>query len=342
MALVFCDGFDSYAATADMAKKWGTNNGWVYNATAGRSGGGAMQATSVVTIFTPLTIISSTQQSVFGWWMKVSAIPAATTPIAWPVDVNGSPPASSNNQLQVITGSGLLRVSLNGGTFLNGNVNVCDGLWHWIEWNTECRTGGLATQILYVDSLIQFSTGGVNTSIMTQGGFEFSGLAGCTLTIDDFIAYNDFAGGGPVVSSFPLNPRNITTFRPDADNTQAFSRSAGAANYSLVNEQTQDGDTTYVECGTSGDQDLYEYAAYSTNPANITSIMLNNVVDNPNAGTINFQAACKSGATTTLGTSIVAPSSYFTKQQQYPVDPNTAAAWTGANLASAKFGIKVA
>lgn len=341
MALLFCDGFDSYSSTADLLKKWGGNNGWTYNATAGRNGGGAVQVTSAVILSTPFAITPALSEQAYGFWLKVSALPGAAATILYPLNSG----AGAGAQLRLQT-TGFLGTANSAGTVLQGGfTQVADNKWHWIEWHIESAGGTNSTATdLYVDTLLQFSV--VNSSagnVLITDHFQLGGVAGVTTTIDDIIFWNNLSPAPLYPTNFPLGPREITTLRPDADNTQTFARSAGAANYSLVNEQTQDGDTTYVESGTSGDQDLYEYGSFATNPANITSVMLNNVLQNPNAGTINFQGACKSNATTTLGTSTITPSTgYFTKQNAYAVDPNTAAAWTGANLANAKFGIKVA
>lgn len=336
MAVVFCDGCDSYSVTADIAKKWAiVGAGWSYQATAGRNGGGALQVTTATSLVSASGLFAATEMCI-GFWFKASATPSAAATFFTNIDAGGSAPGFG---LWSLTTAGLLRVNVGAG-FLTGATNICDNAWHWIEWDIE-QAGSAATAILYIDTIQQFSTLTTTTAALTIDHFQFVGLTGITITLDDILCYNNTAGG-PVFSSLPLGPRQISTLRPDADNTQTFARSAGSTNYSLVNEVASDGDTTYVQSGTSGDQDLYEYATFAVDPATINAVMVNSVLVNPNPGTINFQTACKSSATTTLGTSTIAPAAYATKQQQYATDPNTGSAWTPNNLAAAQFGIKVA
>jgi hypothetical protein len=110
----------------------------------------------------------------------------------------------------------------------------------------------------------------------------------------------------------------------------------------LVNETVPDGDTTYVQDGTSGDQDLLNMSSMGTAPAVITGVMSNLYLENPSSGSINFNHVCKSGAAAAnASASTIAPASYQTMQASYPTDPNTSAAWTAANLDAAQFGYKV-
>lgn len=336
MAVVFCDGCDSYTATADILYKWDINSGWVYNATSGRNGGGGLRSVTGVGALTTRLASMAVTEHCQAMWFKASTAPAGTVDFI-------TPQTSANvslNKLR-ITSSGLLTLAnaSNSAIAGPGTRNICDNQWHWIEVRMK-HAGGVSGYSAYIDTVLDFSNFTVSGSSGTVDHIVINGLLAATVDIDDFMVWEDTAGG-PQLASIPLGPRQITTLRPNGDNTQAFTRSTGSTNYNLVNEQASDGDTSYVQDGTSGDQDLYEYATFATDPATITAVMLNSMLMNPNPGTINFQNVCKS-TSTSLGTSTITPSAYSIKQTSFPTDPNTGSAWTPNNLAAAQFGIKVA
>ncbi len=79
MALVFCDGFDSYAATVDLTKKWFAVNEtpWVWHATNGRTGAGCVQAatTGAGRLRLPVPALVGANVSTpicMGFWLKIS------------------------------------------------------------------------------------------------------------------------------------------------------------------------------------------------------------------------------------------------------------------------------
>lgn len=343
MAIAFRDGMDSYTTTADVTAsgKWvQVASGWTYNATAGRNGGGGLVFTSSSHFIATKSGILAATECCYAFWLKISAPPAATTSILVPIDVNGNAPASGTGLLQVVLTSGVLRqVASPASTTFTGTTGVCDNQWHWVEVDIECALGNGATLICYVDGVQQWSTGVSNVQALTIDHLQINGLASVTMTLDDFMVWNNTAGG-PVFSSLPLGPRQITTLRPNADVTQTFSRSTGSSNYSLVDEQTLD-TSDYVESGTSGDQDLYDFENFSVSPAGITDVGWNGTLVNPNPGTINFQSSLKSGGNTSLGTSTITPSAYQNKQVSYGTDPATSAAWLASAVNSVQAGIKV-
>ena len=335
MAVVFRDGCDSYGVTADIARKWQSNTGWVYHATAGRNGGGCLQSVSGTGIIKSIFGSMNGSEYCYGYWIKCSTTPAAEIDhlnLYTTGDAIGG-------KIRLGTGGGFhLTNSANTSTSVTSSNNICDNNWHWIE--IRFKTTGTNTISIYDNTSLVLNavTGNISTS---TDHISFTGSANATMTLDDIMVFDDVVGG-PVLSSHPLGPRQITTGRPDGDSAITFVPSTGSLNYALVDEQTFDS-ADYVESGTTGDQDLYDYAAIATTIASITDVGLNSVLVNPNPGTINFQNACKSGGNTTLGTSTITPTtSYVTRQTSYGVDPATSAAWANiAAINSAQFGIKV-
>jgi len=108
-----------------------------------------------------------------------------------------------------------------------------------------------------------------------------------------------------------------------------------------VNEAAHDTDTTYVEDGTVGDEDMYDFTD-STAAGAISFTMHNIVARKTDAGVRQIAAECKSGgaavsvgATQTLGTT------YAAYRRILELDPNTAAQFALAALNAAKWGAKV-
>lgn len=328
---------DSYASTSDVLRKWSVVP-WTYNSTAGRGGGGALTATGAqVNLYTPTGLTTSAEFCV-AFWVKVSTTPSALCAFMTPLNTGGGGTncIAVNTSGQLAVYATALGVNLRAGPTLH---SICDNAWHWVE--IDMNTTGAAVNKIYIDGVLELSAAAGSAGATAADRIAFTNPTTTTCTLDDVIIWDNTAGNGPVFSSIPLGPRQISTGRPNGDGTVQFTPSSGSSNYLMVNESSPDGDTSYVQSATSGQQDLYDFANLSVAPTSITSVILNSHVENPNPGTINFKGICKSSATQTDGTSIIAPSNYRTLQQAFGIDPNTAAAWTTAGLNAAQFGIKV-
>src|SRR5262245_52515400 len=155
MGIWFMDGFDEYSSTADMLRTW-VLNGWGFNATAGRNGGGAMYTAVGGQSRTPIGGMVTPNGTSIGcnFWMKFSAVPNAQSPTinyrtggetaagAIGFNTSGQIILISAGQSQVAAGS---------------SFNFCDNNWHYVE--TRWNGGGSVNQICYVDGLQQWNGG---------------------------------------------------------------------------------------------------------------------------------------------------------------------------------------
>jgi hypothetical protein len=336
MALRFCDGCDSYAVNADLAKKWAAvGTGWGFASGGGRFGGGAITVTgNAGSLLVTKAGLTASAEQVFAFYIKISAPPASLTTFLGGV----TPGGGVMYGLRLNTNGTLALYDQNNNSLsLTSTINICDNNWHWVE----VRGSNASRESMYIDNIFQVSTtnNGTNSAI---DHYEFLAVATITITLDDIIFYDDATGAPQQQTNFPLNARQIIVTRPTSDGTCTFSTlSAGTSHFSLINETAPDGDATYVQDGTSGDQDLLNMGALGATPASITCVMENLYVDNPTGGSININGVCKSSATTSLGTAVVTPLIYQTLQFPFPTDPNTAAAWAVAGLNAAQFGYKV-
>jgi hypothetical protein len=84
MALIFTDGFDSYAATSDLTKKWSSvSGGWTWSSSAGKTGGGGLTCAAGSAggiLATPATLFggATTGYCHLGFYVKLSAAPSGT------------------------------------------------------------------------------------------------------------------------------------------------------------------------------------------------------------------------------------------------------------------------
>ena len=347
MGLLFAESFDSYSASSELLRNWGIAN-WPWNSTAGRLGGGAARTSSSQQSMMPRSPAggnfnlspshASGSRIGSGYWLKVSAVPSAVFYINY-----FSTAATFLGGYQIFT-SGVMRLSQSDGNIPaggTGTTNVCDNAWHWIE-HTWCYNSTASANTLWVDGLQQFSityaSGNAGSPIILSPLMQSS--TNSIVIVDDPIWVDDQLPS-PRVQDMPFGARLVSDLRPASDDSVQFSRSAGSDNYALVNETAGDGDTTYVQSGTTGHVDRYGYADLAYSPSTINAVQVVTRVMNPGAGTISFKNRCVSGATTSDSASQVAFPNYNNFRNVYNQDPNTSAAWTVANLNAAKFGLTV-
>lgn len=359
MALRFIDGFDAYAATADFLKKWSANaSTFAYGASAGKFGGVAVVAApGTVGSLSSLPGLLSGVTVRGGFWFKASAVPgstaASTSAIlsfmdASAVDVPGV--TSLNSQIGIAAGGVLgMRTWRNSSTNygITGTTNICDNVFHWIEFYILFSATGSGRLVVYVDGVEEINaTQGTAVSVAPElDRFSLRNASStATYTIDDLVIYDDAAGvaGDLVAGSFPLGPCKIERLAPTADTAQKdFARSAGADNYALVDELVPNGDSDYVEATGDGDRDLYTFGNLATTPASIHAVVVNLSAKNPDAGALNLKAVTNSNATVGVGAAALVPTSYRTLQTNFGQDPDTAAGWDAAGVNAAEFGMEV-
>lgn len=143
---------------------------------------------------------------------------------------------------------------------------------------------------------------------------------------------NDFLGSIRIDGILPDGDSGTTDWTPDS----------GTTNYTQVDENPHDTDTSYVESSTSTDQDLYDYAAVPTTLASIHGIQINTVVRETDASDFTLKTLVYSGTTLSADTAqAIAGTSYEVLHRVVELDPDTSSAWTSSGINSAQFGIEV-
>lgn len=353
MGLVFTDGCDSYSVTADILKKWSGNSftsGWSFSSSGGRNGGGALVFTAgagLTSVITPAIYPGTSIGShCFGFWFKAASAPNADCGLmrfyTAAGQANGGPlnvlPSGSAGVLKMLNGLGNVSQG-------NGSRNVCDNNWHYIEYLWNFTAGSVSTAI-YVDGVVDFvgNTGGNNATFPSFVAALFANNNNAmSYSLDDVIMYDDQSGSLPGTAQFPLGVRRIDTLRPNGDSAAGFATVVGGSgtHASALSETAGDSDTSYVQDGSGGNQDLYTFPSIGFTPATISAVMANGYAKCPGAGTGVLKQICKNSSTQTDGSPATLTQSYAPYQQMFGLDPNTGAAWTRGGLDGALFGVKV-
>lgn len=343
MALFFMDSFDSYGDPfneAIMARRYGTVvNGAQYQATTGRFGGKACYIywdSSAYFGTEGLGITNDTIVAGFGYKM-VTAIAAATYPVFAFYD------GSTKGMNLRVNSSGKWCV-YRGDTLIatDTGASVVPGTWYWIEFKVKCNdTTG--TYDLKVNTTTRLSATAQDTKAGSNNyhdGFRFfGGGPGGTSNpaFDDFYLLD---GSGSFNTDFLGNHR-VITLRPSAsgDSTQ-WTPSAGS-NYAAVDEVEADDDTTYVESGTSGHKDLYNYDDLS----GVTDVIkgVQSVIDcrETDATTYSIYQPVKSTTESQGSSEVIGTESYTERVRLMEKNPVTTNQWTVAEVNGAQFGIEL-
>ena len=129
---------------------------------------------------------------------------------------------------------------------------------------------------------------------------------------------------------------------PSSDVTKGLTPLTGTANYAMVGESLQDGDTSYVSSAVPSVADLYlSSAGIPGDPAVIHGVGVRMWARKDDATVRNVRARLKSGAAIVNGTTLALTTAYATMQNSWNTDPNTGAAWTSAAILASTFGPEV-
>lgn len=129
---------------------------------------------------------------------------------------------------------------------------------------------------------------------------------------------------------------------PDGDGNQNdWTPDTGGTNYTQVDDNPADGDTTYVESdGTVGHEDLYTVDDFAIANKTPLGVQVNHII-RVTTGSINVVTVARHSSTEDDGTSnSISSTSYTGIQEIYPDVPG-GTGWTVSQIDAAEFGIKV-
>ena len=372
MAVRFTDGFDLYTQPSDMddTRQWFIEDSaglLSISTTGGKYGGGALvladgSSDSVFNTFA--TGLSSPNTMCGGFLFKTAA---ATTPSgtaafmgigsATDDSTGGNVTASGSGSAPslVILSTGRVAFYVSGLTtdeFITVDINVCDGLWHWIEFASRIdgTTGILRLNVDGTASLQDITSGDATGTvpltnkaqdriIITTGGNQDT-----SYYIDDLILYDDvssgIAGDLTYTSNYPIGEVRIETLQPSGAGTNSDWTPLSGANYTNVDENVADDDTTYISSATATDLDTYAFGNLAGTPSTILGVHVSSVGRAEPGSTTDVRHYTLSNGTADESADIELNPAYQFNQSWVGQDPDTSTAWIAAGVNAAEFGFE--
>lgn len=243
---------------------------------------------------------------------------------------------TSGGELEVYRGSSSLLAAS------SGAVGLATNSWCYIEIKlTIGNSGSYDVHLNGVSVLADATEDTQQTSNAYAQTIRFWGVFNATIgnrtAFDDiYIAdqtageVDDFVGQHKVVTFFPSSAGNDTDFTPSAGN-----------NWECVDDNPYDGDTSYVESGTSGHRDTYNFTDATL--TDILGVQMSVIARETDASPFSLKLVCESDGTADDGSGVaIGSTSYVNRRRVLEHDPDTSAAWGTVALNSAVFGIEVA
>ncbi len=341
--LRFFDSFDHYAI-ADVGGKWTARQGSSNSISAsnGRRSTNSFRLTTAVNAQYISKTLDAQATWIIGFSYKFSAVASNTIEVVSFLDAG-----TVQIELRLLT-DGTLRVTRNGTTLATGTAALSTGVTYYIEFKVTINNSAGAYEVRVDGSNTNHPSGsGADTQNTANASANQVRLgnnlaAGGTVNIDydDFYicdgtggSGNDFLGDRRADAYFPIGNGNSSQLTGSDGNS--------TDNYLLVDESSQDGDTSYVQSSTSGQKDTYDFPAMSHTPTDINGIQINNWAKKDDSGARSICSVIRSGGSDTDGASQALGTSYADYAQLSITDPNTAVAWTKTGFGSAEYGAKV-
>lgn len=220
------------------------------------------------------------------------------------------------------------------------DLNLQVDTWYYIEFKTTIHDTNGAYE-LRVDETTELSASSVDTQV-SFGQIDLVQFITAASSLDHFsfddiyildnsgTANNDFLGKCRVDGILPNAAGDATDFTPSA-----------GSNYAAMDDNPDDGDTTYVESDTPTDQDLYNYASMPASIGDVKGIQINTMTRLTDAESFDLKTLVKSGTTTDADSGQAATNDYVTLHRIVEEDPDTSAAWTESGINAAQFGLEV-
>lgn len=302
-------------------------------------------------------IIPGKQTEIYaGWWMYFTQLGGEAVVYNVPFLRLGDPVQRYDDphvELNFTTrGSLLLTRDVGTATLIDTAANIVNILrWHFIEIRLllGTTTGAVELKVdgVSVGTATSTNTTSAGTSTSTSdiiGTFDLIGTSFVPWYISG-LYINDTTGSAP--NNGFMGPHIMETLRPNgAGFSTGFTPSAGS-NWQNVDEDTQDGHTTYNEAATAATIDSFTYSNLVNTATSIPAIGLNTICRKEGLpGSKKLRSRVRSSASDALGTAIALKSEetnsrYMHTRQIIEKDPNGTIAWTSTSVNAAEAGYEV-
>lgn len=353
---LFLDGFDGYTSSSagpTLSGRWmAYSSTSAISNTSGREGGGCF-VKSITTLSNHMyhELKEPMRTVVVGFAFYSYDMKPGSSNNAGILALRSGPRGPSRTkQISLILGSdGILKVmrgDYNGTQLAKGTTVLTDSSWHYIELRVyiDDAAGEVHLKLDGVDEIAE------TTGLDTQEDATYDDVAEIALITPDhtynasgeYSKFDDFYVRGDTVNTSGgfLGDVRIVVLSPNANGANRdFTLSAGTDDFAVLDELYAKGDD-YAYSATAADKITCGFESIPAG-ADIKGVTLSLSTDISSAGNREIKPVCKSGATTDVGTAQRAVVSKYIRAVNYPLDPNTAAAWTEANLNAAEFGVEV-
>lgn len=340
MSLRFIDGFD-HLASGDLTEKWTQNDGMVISAGNGRRGTAGLRQSTVGDQSVALTLDGQGTWTI-GLAFRYTLL-GGSNPFIVAQWLDGAVVQAS---LQMLL-DGTLRVTRGTATALVTTVQALHaGAWYYLEWRLVIDISAGATEIR-IDGTVVGTGTGLNTQtsgVATANQLKLGHLGGSqstagTTDIDD-VYLCDGQGSGTFTTF--LGDCRVDAIYPNADGTHtAWTPSAGAAHYVLVDEHPPTDDTDYVSATTGGARDSYQLTPLPTMPnPQVLAVQAGISARKDDVDEITLAPLLVSGAVTSVSSAVhTLTNSYVYALGLWTADP-AGGAWTEAAINSLQVGME--
>lgn len=359
MALLFCDGFDSYGNVNDLFNKWqgmyyangidDTDNyyttGVDFSPNGGRFGltpGGAM---NVQCASGPVfALITATNELFFNFSFRLRIARGNTATFVGFKDLSDSSPQSASGPELYKQVDGTINYrGYNSQDLGNGTQEVkYYPDWNYISGHIKLHdtTGRMHVYLNGVED-INFTGETVTNNLKTVNAIQFLGTGEAKefIAIDDLLVYDTT---GSYMNSLITNDVQVVTLRPTGDNgTQQFICSAGSTHYALVDETVPDGTDFLIGTATAGHRDVFDLQNLARS-SSLRVAMVPQAVARISSGEAgNLKLLIKSSSALDVSANKALTERRKTYQHAVYLDPGTTAAWGDSGITSALMGVQV-
>lgn len=352
MALLFMDGFDhNDTTTITSYGKWDENNGG--SMTTGRFGSGqcylAGDSSNNIVKYVSGNPSSGIWQFAF---RQTTVLASGAVPVISLMD------AQNSVQVALVYNSdrtfSFVRGNTHAGRTTLGTSSYQYNLGDWMYIEVKMKVGSSISanecQLRVNGVTVLSASAGWNTQTTSNAYFNrfVLGIGTYWLTntgsnrFYDDLVYMDSSGSA---NNDYIGEQRITTILPNGTGaTNAWTNQSGNStnNHLQVDDSIPPNtDTDYVEDSTIGDYDLYNFADLASNISSVVAVAINVAAKKTDAGARGMRPVVRIGSTNYDQTEISLTASYRNYQQILAARPSDSAAWTGSDVNSAQFGVKV-
>lgn len=326
------EGWESSTVMADYTGKWTAPGTGTVSAAAGRFGNGHRVSVSA---HTSSRTFDNQGTWVIGFALRIGGFPAGAPPL-----IRLSDGGTAQCGIHIPAGTGQIAAFRNTPTTVLGTTAsavLTPNVWAYVEAKLVISdTGSVVVRVngTPVLSLPSVDTR-ASTTVSTANVVEIGALA----TISTNFDYDDvyiLDGTGTVNNDFLGDCKVEQVLPTGAGATTAWTPSAGS-NWDCVNEAPPNADTDYVASATAGQTDTYAFGDLTVT-GTVKAVQATAQARKDDAGSRSIALVARPGSTDRVGATQAVGDSYALYPQVWDTNPDTAAAWTAAEVAASQFG----